>query len=294
MNERRINKAKVLLRRIQWNVQFPPGSYYSPIPSVTEVRRREDSLFASRRELPGIDLREIEQLALINEFANYYPDFPFTDESTPPHRYYLNNRFFGYGDGVILYSIMRHVRPTRVVEIGSGFSSALMLDVNEQFLDNQIEFTFVDPNTERLDSLLSVADRRNHRIIKRNVQEIEESGDLFGGLGSGDVLFIDSSHVSKVGSDVNFLMLEVLPRLSSGVIVHVHDIFDSFEYPKEWVMNGRAWNEAYLLRALLTSSTAFEIMIFNAFLKAFHRQEVSALLPLWEPRLAGSLWLKKA
>jgi predicted O-methyltransferase YrrM len=287
--EPRVDRAKSFAIRVLWNIRYPPGNYYSPIPSNSEVRRRQAALFTPRRELPGIDFRERAQLELVSQFAAFYEEFPFTDDPAPPLRYHLNNEFFGYGDGVILYSMLRHLRPPKVIEVGSGYSSALMLDVSERFLSGETRFTFIDPHPKRLDSLLNNADRQAHRIIRQQVQDVDE--EFFGQLASGDLLFIDSSHVSKVGSDVNFLLLEVLPRLAKGVVVHVHDIFQNFEYPEEWIRKGRAWNEAYLLRALLTSSSDFDILIFNSFLNAFHGREVAELLPLWERDPGGSIWL---
>jgi predicted O-methyltransferase YrrM len=287
------DRVKGFARRAMWNVQFPPGSYYSPVPSHADVRARQDELFAPRATVPGIDLRDEQQLALVQEFGTYYPEIPFRPTASPPLRYYLDNLFFGYGDGVMLYSMLRHHTPAHVVEIGSGYSSALMLDVNDRHLDGAATFTFVDPDTRRLDALLSPSDRRRHRVIQRKLQDVDDREALFDQLGPNDVLFIDSSHVSKTGSDVNYLLFEVLPSLAPGVIVHIHDVFASFEYPREWVLNGRAWNEAYLVRAFLIFNPSFEILIFNAHLKEFHRAEVADVLPLWEPRLAGSLWLRR-
>lgn len=285
-------RAGELVQRLRWHAQFRPGSYYSPIPSVRDVRRRANVLFAPRREFAGIELHDDAQLELMASFAEYYADMPFTPQPSPMLRYHLDNAFFGYGDGVVLYSMLRRHRPPRVLEVGSGFSSALMLDVNERFLDGATTFTFIDPDTSRLDSLLSDADRRAHRIVRTPVQELADDS-LFNDLEAGDLLFIDSSHVSKVGSDVNYLLLDVLPALAPGVLVHVHDIFEGFEYPEDWIIGGRSWNEAYLLRALLSGSTDFEVLVFNAHLKAFHRAAVAALLPLWEPKRAGSLWLRR-
>jgi hypothetical protein len=114
---------------------------------------------------------------------------------------------------------------------------------------------------------------------------------VFAELEAGDVLFIDSTHVSKVGSDVNFLFLDVLPRLPPGVHVHVHDVFYPFEYPREWVLGGSGWNEAYLLRGLLTHNPRLRIELWNSFLASGHRTELEALMPRWVPDGCSSLWL---
>jgi hypothetical protein len=136
-------------------------------------------------------------------------------------------------------------------------------------------------------------------IVARNFQDVPP--DTFSTLSAGDILFIDSSHVSKTDSDVNYAFFEILPRLSSDVNVHFHDVFHPFEYPKEWVYQGRAWNEAYILRAFLQYNQTFTIEIFNSFLEAFHKDLVAREMPLCTrystqsmvPTSAQSIWLKK-
>jgi hypothetical protein len=112
-------------------------------------------------------------------------------------------------------------------------------------------------------------------------------------LEANDILFIDSSHVSKAGSDVNHLFFTVLPRLKPGVLVHVHDVFYPFEYPLGWLRQGRAWNELYLLRAFLQYNTAFEMLFFNSFLWKHHKEQLAAKLPRMATNPGGSIWLRK-
>jgi hypothetical protein len=116
---------------------------------------------------------------------------------------------------------------------------------------------------------------------------------VFAALGPGDILFIDSTHVCKPGSDVEFLFSRVLPALAAGVYVHVHDIFYPFEYPKEWVEEGRAWNEAYLLAAFLQYNRAFRVEFWGQYLQHFHRERFAADLPLYLRDPGGSIWLRK-
>ena len=270
---------------------WPPGHFYSPVPSLDEVRAREDRVFAVPRSVPGVDLREDAQLALVDELAPYCADQPFTAERSPGLRYHFENPFFGAGDGIVLHCLLRHLRPPRVVEIGSGFSSALMLDTDERFLGPRTSFTFVDPYPERLLELLGDESGDRAELIDRPVQDI--AVDFFDQLRAGDVLFIDSTHVAKVGSDVNVLLLDVLPRLAPGVWVHVHDILYPFEYPRDWIYGGRSWNEAYLLRAFLAFNTSFRIELFNSFLGHFHHRHVSQALPPWSRNTGGSIWLRR-
>jgi hypothetical protein len=116
---------------------------------------------------------------------------------------------------------------------------------------------------------------------------------MFERLDAGDMLFIDSSHVAKAGSDVNFLVFEVLPRLAPGVLVHFHDIWYPFEYPRQWLDEGRAWNESYLIRAFLMFNPAFKIVLYNAYVTRFHQDYLAGAMPLYLKDTGGSLWLQR-
>ena len=128
-------------------------------------------------------------------------------------------------------------------------------------------------------------------LIRKKVQDVEPS--RFDSLEEGDILFIDSSHVAKIGSDVNFLFFEILPRLAKGVLIHIHDVFVGFEYPLAWVAQGKAWNEMYVLRAFLQYNQSFKILAFNTFLEHFHQAEFQQHLPLCLKNTGGSIWLQK-
>ena len=161
----------------------PPGDFYSPIPDPAEVARYRATLFDRRvSNVPGVDIRADEQVALLQTFGSYYRDIPFKDEPTAGLRYYFANPFFSHGDAVILYSMLRHRAPRRVVEVGSGFSSAVMLDTNERFCRKQMRMTFIDPHPERLLALLSEEDTRQHDVIPDAVQSV--SFEKFAELGA--------------------------------------------------------------------------------------------------------------
>lgn len=271
--------------------EFPPGHYYSPIADLHEVRSRAATIFdRSRSDLPGIDLRVDQQLALLPEFARLYEEMPFQDEPGDGLRYGFVNRFFAHGDGLALYSMLRHLRPRRVVEVGSGWSSALTLDVNDRFFAGAIECTFIEPYPDRLNALLSDRDADRVSIVEKPLHAAGR--DAFEQLAPGDLLFIDSTHVSRVGSDVNQLLLEVVPQLPAGVTVHVHDVFWPFEYPPYWIYGGRSWTEDYLLRALLIDNPRLRIVWFNDFLAEFHAAEVEKALPGWGRNPGGSIYLR--
>lgn len=187
--------------------------------------------------------------------------------------------------------MLRYLKPKNLIEVGSGFSSSLILDVNEQFLGNSINCTFIEPYPERLIKNLRSDDHSRIRIIKEKVQQ--QSLELFETLDAGDILLIDPSHVSKTGSDVNFLVFEVLPRLKSGVWIHFHDIFYPFEYLEEWVKKGRSWNEAYLLRAFLMFNQDFKIKLWGNALAAQYPELVEEFVPLCVKNSGASLWIQK-
>jgi predicted O-methyltransferase YrrM len=270
---------------------YPRGHFYSPLPDIEWVRANAERLLRKDVALgPSIDLREAEQEALLHQLATYLPEFDVPREAVPGARYYSQNRMFGVGSAFGLYAMLRHFQPKQVIEVGSGFTSALMLDVVDRYFEHGVTFDFIEPYPERLHSLLRPEDHERCRIHEVPVQEVPVS--TFTRLRAGDFLFIDSSHVSRIGSDLNYLLFEVLPRLDAGVLVHFHDIFWPFEYPLSWLSQGRAWNEAYLLRAFLQYNRTFAIVQFNDYLgyrfADFDREQLPAI---GEP--GSSLWLRK-
>jgi predicted O-methyltransferase YrrM len=278
---------------------FPPGHFYSPIPDLSEIRKNANTVFdRSAKQLPEINMDEASQLRLLGEFAKQINAIPFADRQTGGYRYFFDNPYFSYGDGIILYSILRHFKPRRVVEVGSGFSSSEMLDINDRFFDKRIEFTFIEPYPERLYGLFTEKDSSRHQVVKAPVQSVAVSS--FTTLEADDILFIDSSHIGKTGSDVLHILFNILPLLRPGVLVHFHDILWPFEYPQSWIEEGRAWNEAYFLRAFLQYNTAFEILFFNSFMALQHekaiREQIPAMLksPSTKETIGNSsLWLRK-
>jgi hypothetical protein len=278
----------------------PPGHFYSPFPDLAEVERRAAQVWNADGDPTGINLREEEQLALLDTLAEILDDdLPFpagpSGEDRNATRYYFENPAYSWSDGMVLHALLRHLRPRHVIEVGSGYSSAMTLDTTERWLDagidGPVEVTFVEPYSELLRSLLRPGDEERVRIHEIAVQDVPFS--VFEALGAGDVLFIDSTHVVKAGSDVNHLLFEVLPRLSAGVWIHLHDIFFPFEYPRDWVLEGRAWHEVYLLRALLTGNDAFEIRWFQSYMWMRHRTLLEGRLPAMAKNPGGNIWLQK-
>lgn len=269
------------------------GHFYSPIPMLDEMGEGAERLFGRwPQELPGISLNMERQLTLLTELSSYYPELPFPQHRMTGCRYFYENPMYPHSDAIFLYAMMRHLKPRRIVEVGSGYSSCVMLDTNERFLDNGVACTFIDPFPERLLAFVYPEDRNRVEIVPKRLQDIELS--RFQELGPNDILFIDSSHVLKLGSDVNYLLSEVLPALQIGVHIHFHDIFYPFEYPREWIEEGRYWTEAYALRAFLAFNSAFEIVLFNTYLQHFYRERFVQLMPLCLEKEGGSIWIRRA
>jgi predicted O-methyltransferase YrrM len=269
----------------------PPGHFYSPFPDLDDYDRRVSNLLDTHRDVVGIDLHESEQLALAEAIEGLVADIAFPEQPDPAGatRYWFDNPAYAYGDGTVLHGMLRHLRPRRIVEVGSGYSSAMILDTVDGWLSGT-ELTFIEPHSELVRGLLRPGDEARVSIHEVAVQDV--SPEVFDRLEHGDVLFVDSTHVVKAGSDVNHLVFEVLPRLQPGVWVHVHDIFFPFEYPEAWVREGRAWHEAYLVRAFLAFNPTFEIRWFQDFLRCRHRDRLERI-PWVAKNPGGNLWLEK-
>lgn len=270
----------------------PPGHFYSPIPSMEEIKKDEAKIFDSMQStIHGVELHEAEQLELLKKFVPFYNQMSFSENKQEGLRYYFENPAYSYSDAIMLHCMMRLLQPNRIIEVGSGFSSCMMLDTNELHFDQEIEMTFIEPYPDLLLSLIKEKDNRNICTIQSRLQDVNIAE--FDKLQANDILFIDSTHVSKTNSDVNHLFFNILPRLKAGVYIHFHDIFFPFEYPKEWVYEGRAWNEVYILRAFLQFNTAFKIVLMNTFIANAHQDFLSENMPLCLKNTGGSIWLSK-
>lgn len=193
-------------------------------------------------------------------------------------------------DAEFLYAALRHFKPKAMIEVGSGWSSLIAAEVNRTHLKSSMSFSCIEPYPRQF--LIDGVDGIT-QLVRERVEDVELR--FFDQLNDGDVLFIDSSHVSKVGSDVNYLFFEVLPRLRPGVMVHIHDIFLPDEYPKVWVIDqGRNWNEQYLLRAFLQFNRSWEVMWTSHFMGTRHTAATQATFPRY-PELGGggSFWLRR-
>ncbi|MBV9058520.1 MAG: class I SAM-dependent methyltransferase [Pseudonocardiales bacterium] len=281
---RRIKSAYTVLRYPLW---VPPGHYYSPLADKADVSRAISQIDTNEEPI-AIELNGTDQRGLAELLAQHWSEVPTVPD--PQWRYNPHNLWFGLADAAVYYSILCHFRPSRVVEVGSGFSSAIALDAAERCLPD-LKLTFIEPDPRRLLGVLKKSDEPRCQLLKSPVQDVPLG--VYDELSSGDIVFIDSTHVSKPGSDVNWLLFEVLPRLRPGVHVHFHDLFWPFEYPKEWILERRGWTEAYMVRAFLSYNKTFKIELFTSWLWGVAPELVKKALPAAVDAQPGSLWIRK-
>lgn len=269
----------------------PAGHFYSAVPEW-ETAKKDARRISERTILPGIDLNTRAQLRLLKKFRKYYKEMPWKDGiKNEKIRYTFDNNAYCYSDAIFYYSMLRLMEPKRIIEIGSGFSSALAFDVNELFFNNNIEISLIEPYPSTVYYLLFPTDIDMLRLEQKNLQEIDL--DFFKRLEKNDILFVDSTHVSKLGSDVNYLIHEIFPILNKGVIIHIHDVFYPFEYPDFFIDRKLAWNEDYILHAFLQYNYGFDIIFFNTYLEDKFPDRVYSEFPLAAKNTGGSIWLRK-
>jgi hypothetical protein len=265
----------------QHGFHVTPVHFYQPIPDTREL---PETLWKQPSDLVGIDINDATQLDLLRnhfkQFRDEYNNFPA--EPPPGQR-----RPFRGVDALVAYCMVRHFQPRLIIEVGSGFSSLALGQAAAKNKNSALICVDPFPN-----DFLRKGFPGLRSSIKEKIQDINLK--FFSQLQSGDILFIDSSHTVKIGGDVNYLFLEVLPRLKPGVIVHVHDIFLPFEYRRDWVLDEfRFWNEQYLLQAFLTFNSEFEVLLANSYLNHYHQEDLKAAfrnLPSWA---GGSFWMRR-
>lgn len=267
-------------------IHVTPVHFYQPIP---DTRALPESLWTRPSQMPGIDLNEKFQLELLSncfpKFRHEYEAFPV--RSSIDGRLSLLNGQFDGTDALVAYCMVRHFQPQTMIEVGSGYSSLFLGQAS--VMNGSSCLTCIEPFPR--DFLLREVPGVQ-QLIQKQVETFEP--EFFTSLSSGDILFIDSSHTVKIGGDVTFLFLEVLPRLNPGVIVHVHDIFFPFAYRRDWVVDQlRFWTEQYLLQAFLAFNSSFEVLLCNNYLAHFHLNELKTTFPHSPWWGGGSFWMRR-
>lgn len=274
------------------NLDVPLGHFYSPIVDTDELTHIYDNSLVDDFIIPKsiASQSDDEQLNLIRSKLIELKAGVFCDTKEKRQRYYLGNNSFSYFDAFVYYVFLEEYKPDKVVEVGSGFSSALLLDYNERVRGGEIECLFIEPYPDRFKELTNGFEI-NYTLISDKVQAVDLAH--YRSLKAGDILFIDSSHVSKTGSDLNHIVFNILPILSPGVIIHFHDIFYPFEYPKKWIFEKRrSWNEIYFLKSFLMYNNRFKVLFFNSYIQKKYTSFFEKELPDMLKTNGSSLWLE--
>lgn len=259
--------------------------FYTPVPHYETLPAR---YFSEPHPCHGLALdHELQELSRYADEC----DWPETDAG--PGRYYAQNEMFGFSSAALLHSMIRAHGTRRVIEIGGGYSSLISLGALRRN-GADTSFTTVEPYPAPW--LPDAISRAGGTLVRKPVQSLQAS--FFAPLGLGDLLFIDSSHVAKLGSDVNHLFLQVLPALKPGVIVHVHDIYIPYEYPAEHFFSGHKqfWNEQYLLQAVLSCNPAYEVLLPGYYVQTDLEADFRGAFPRYDPqkhRRSSSFYFRK-
>lgn len=283
------------LARWQRRTWVEPGHFYSPLvnpvdPQVRAVLTKQSQSDPASWSHPLLD--DGRMLDWLERLAGQARGCPFPDKKTEGHRYYFDNPAYSYGDAITLFAMLREIRPRRVVEVGSGYSSAALLDTREVTPGVAEQAVFIEPYPETLWGLLAESDPARALIRAEPLQSAPI--ELFTALEENDLLFIDSSHILKTGSDVHDYLFRILPALKPGVWIHIHDIFFPFEYPPEWIDGqNRSWNEAYGLHAFLAFNRDFRIEFFNDYVYRKFAARAGELIPASQRSPGGSLWIRR-
>ena len=270
-------------------IHIQPVHFYSPVPDTRELG---PDVFTRRTELRGIDRREAEQVAVLSspEFRKHLAEFRTFEAHAESQGAPLA---FGPLDGAMLYHMVRNHRPRRIVEVGCGSSTRIIAEAIRANggLAKGGYFRSIDPYPR---DFIMAGEVPFVEMTESIVQDIPLSD--FEELDAGDMLFIDSTHVVKINSDVVFEINEVFPRLAGGVHVHVHDIYLPLEYDRDFVLKRKIfWNEQYMLQAFLAFNDAFEITWSAGIAREVFPEKVAALIPEFDPAMqqAGSLWFRR-
>jgi len=275
-------------------VRFPAGHYYSPMYDADALRERRMQIWPERpRSMPDVRWRDEAQVELCRDvFAQQTPLELARHQDADESIYWADNDQYPALDAWVLAALLRSVKPARMIEVGSGFSSLITARVNREELDGALDFTCIEPYPR---GFLTKGVPGITRLREELVQDTPL--EVFDELAAGDILFIDSSHTVKTGGDVSWIFGEIVPRLAPGVYVHVHDIFLPGDYPEPWVVEGWGWNEIYLVRAFLSYNDTFEVIWGAQYMLQNHPDEVLAAFPGQREYLhrgGGALWLRRS
>lgn len=274
-----------------------PVHFNSPIPDVADLESRQ--VWDKRSKLKGIDFREDAQIEFLNLLGSDFGqecNWPITQTDNPTD-FYVENASFSYGCAAATHCMIRHFKPGKVIEIGSGMSSLVIskaVEMNKTMSGVQGKHIMVDPYPQ--DFVKSLSTQGAELTVSR-VEMLDP--EFFDQLRENDILFIDSSHSVRIGGDVNFLYLDILPRLAPGVVVHIHDINLPYEYPKVYATSEtfrQFWTEQYLLQSFLCFNDRYEVMLALNYIMTDHLDSFKKAFPFYNPDLhrfsSSSFWIR--
>ncbi len=260
-------------------VSVVPSHFYFPVPKLKSFTGKD---WSACRPCPALDFRLDEQLRrLRTELLPYGSEWHFPETATgDPHRFHFNNGFFEHMDAEVAYSFVRRRKPRRIVEVGCGFTSLLLASAMRRNAAEGAggEHIGIEPYPSPFvkDGVPGMT-----QLIQAPVQKAPF--ELFRSLQAGDILFIDSSHVVSMDSDVLYECLRILPELAPGVLIHFHDIFAPLDYPEKFVKTNLCfWGEQYLLEAFLSFNSAFKVVWAGSAMQKFHPAALRQAFPGWE------------
>jgi hypothetical protein len=271
-------------------LQITPATYDSPIPRVEALG---DAFFARPSSMAGVDWDPAGQLAWVerelgDELGRWRP--PVT-EPDPEDGFVLRNGAYESVDAELLHAVVRRFGPTRVVELGSGWSSLVLRRAARanRAQGRPCALSAWDPHPSPLLARPLPGGPEIHRV---RAQEVPVA--VIDALGRDDILFVDTSHTVKAGGDVNHIVLELLPRLRPGVLVHFHDVFLPWPYSRAHLEGGRYWAEQDLLQAFLSGNRAWEVLVGAQAVARHAPARLAALVPSFGPHVSpGALWLRR-
>lgn len=261
------------------NHYYEPQFKFSPDFDPGKIRKLSLKLNASEQ------LSRLQNFAFTAELSGFLQNKPDNDL-----QYYIRNGSFEQGDSDLYYLMIRNIKPKRIIEIGSGYTTLICMEAirKNQEEGHETELICIEPFERPWLSAL-----KNITVIRKRVEELPP--EFFYILEKNDFLFIDSSHIIRPENDVLFEYFELLPNIKPGVIIHIHDIFTPRHYPRAWLLKEqRLWNEQYLLEAFLHYNQSFEILFTLNHLKNDYFEEIAAILTnTTKESEPASFWMRK-
>jgi len=271
----------------QYGFHPTPLNYMYPIPDVEAL---PPSVVCARHDASALRLEGSTHLAWLRQLhSRFGHECRFPEQpSWNPNDFHLAQDKFTKADASILHMMIRETRPRRIVEVGCGNST--LVTARAGLLNSKegapMTFTAIEPCPK---AYLQAGVPGLTRLVAEPVERV--SAEVFKELEANDILFIDSSHIVKCGSDLQHLLLNVVPNLCAGVVVHFHDIYLPYEYPSTWLQTGLYYNESYFLHAFLSGNRDFETVLPCHWLERNHPEALREMFG--EPRGPSSYWVRK-